>query len=125
MKATYDTPEDVLTLIFDEYEKVFDYPYDDWITLSYDRRTGNLAEIKIEGMSHIQDKGYPSYEIETDTLNIRLSDSEAQGCDILWHDPNHHIMFSVDRDCNGNLLGVELNNIGKYMELILTNGIEQ
>ena len=58
MKATYDTPEDVLTLIFDEYEKIFNYPYDDWITLSYDRRTGNLAEIKIEGMSRIQDKGY-------------------------------------------------------------------
>jgi len=124
MKATYDTPEDVLTLIFDEYEKVFDYPYDDWITLSYDRRTGNLAEIKIEGMSCIQDKGYPSYELATDTLNIRLSNNQVQGCDILWHDPNHHIMLSADRDSNGNLLGIEFTNVGKYMELLLTNDIE-
>ena len=77
MKATYDIPEDVLTLVLDEYEKIFDYPYDDWITVSYDRRTGNIAEIKIEGLSHIQDKGYPSYEVATDTLNIRLSKNEV------------------------------------------------
>ena len=122
MKATYD--EDTLTLVVDEYEKVFDYPYDDWITISYDRRTGNLAEIKIEGMSRIQDKGYPSYSVATDTIDIRLSKQEAQGCDFFWTNPEHHIMFSIDRDINGNLLGIELINIGKFMELLLTNDIE-
>ena len=122
MKATYD--DDTLTLVVDEYEKVFDYPYDDWITISYDRRTGNLAEIKIEGMSRIQDKGYPSYSVATDTIDIRLSKQEAQGCDFFWTNPEHHIMFSIDRDINGNLLGIELINIGKFMELLLTNDIE-
>ena len=122
MKATYD--DDTLTLVVDEYEKVFDYPYDDWITISYDRRTGNLAEIKIEGMSRIQDKGYPSYSIGTDTIDIRLSKQQAQGCDFFWSSPEHHIMFSIDRDVNGNLLGIELINIGKFMELLLTNDIE-
>ena len=122
MKATYN--DDILTLVVDEYEKVFDYPYDDWITISYDRRTGNLAEIKIEGMSRIQDKGYPSYSIDTDTIDIRLSKQQAQGCDFFWSSPEHHIMFSIDRDVNGNLLGIELINIGKFMELLLTNDIE-
>jgi hypothetical protein len=75
-------------------------------------------------MSCIQDKGYPSYELATDTLNIRLSNNQVQGCDILWHDSNNHIMLSADRDSNGNLLGIEFTNVGKYMELLLTNDIE-
>jgi hypothetical protein len=122
MRASYN--EDTLNIIVEDYEKVFDYPYDDWITVSYDKRTGNLAEIKVEGMSRIQDKGYPSYDVDTDTIDIRLSDKEVIGCDFFWSNPEHHIMFSIDRDHNGNLLGIELINIGKFMELLLTNDIE-
>lgn len=120
MQATYDNETDKLILtLTDKPQNTYDYAYDDWITISYEKSTGNLSEIIIDGMSRIQDEGYSSYDPENDLINIQLSNKPPVGCDMFYFNKKRNILFSINRDEHGNLLGIELMNIGEFMLKLL------
>ena len=120
LESNYDIDEDKLDLyIGGMSSNTYNYSYDDWITLTYDTPTGSLLKISIEGMTRIQDERYSSYDSDTDSIEIKLRKAKVTGCDLIYHNKQKNILFSIDRDDNGNLVNIDLNNIGQFMNLIL------
>lgn len=120
IESNYDIEADRLELfIGNQTQHTYNYSYDDWITLTYDTPTGSLLKITIEGVSFIQDDRYDSYDPECDAIEIKLREGKVSGCDMIYHNKQKNILFSIDRDDNGNLINIDLTNIGSFMSLIL------
>ena len=83
-------PDDTLTISLNRQNvNVFTYYYDDFITLQYDKRSGGLVNINIEGIT------------------------------LAYRDVENKALISLDRDENGNLIGFEIVNVTKLMSGLL------
>jgi|TARA_R110000751_G_scaffold82018_1_gene165187 uncharacterized protein YuzE len=113
-------PDDTLTISLNRQNvNVFTYYYDDFITLQYDKRSGGLVNINIEGITLLHDKDYNGYDESADTITCKLFDVEPAGCDFAYRDVEDKALISLDRDENGNLIGFEIVNVTKLMSGLL------